>query len=299
MMIPENTTFKKTRIAPTPSGYLHLGNVLSFIITVELAKRADAQILLRIDDLDRQRANPLYIQDIFDTLNFMEIGWDEGPRSINEVETEWSQVHRMELYSDAIKQLTESGYLFACTCSRTRLRAAETPDVQPCDCPQKNLPFYTKDSCLRIKTNMGSTLPIKTLTGGTITAALPAEMNDFIVRKKDGYPAYQLTSVLDDLHFEIDMVVRGKDLWPSTLAQIYLANLLGKSGFSAITFHHHPLLMASEDKKLSKSAGDTSIKYLREHGKKRKDIYQLIGAMCGIQEPVSDSKSLFGQVFKG
>ncbi len=87
--------YKKTRIAPTPSGFLHLGNVLSFSITAALAKKHSAKILLRIDDLDRARANDQYLQDIFDTLNFLEIPWDEGPRNVNEFKNAYSQAHRM------------------------------------------------------------------------------------------------------------------------------------------------------------------------------------------------------------
>lgn len=82
--------FKRTRIAPTPSGYLHLGNILSFALTVTLARQTRANILLRIDDLDRERADRLYVQDIFDTLNFLEIPWDEGPRDYEEYKSDWS-----------------------------------------------------------------------------------------------------------------------------------------------------------------------------------------------------------------
>src|SRR4051794_39214952 len=95
---------KKTRFAPTPSGFLHLGNILSFAITAALAAQAKAKILLRIDDFDMQRTNKLYVQDIFDTLNFLEIPWDEGPRNMAEYEEEYSQLHRMDIYRRALQQ---------------------------------------------------------------------------------------------------------------------------------------------------------------------------------------------------
>jgi glutamyl/glutaminyl-tRNA synthetase len=85
-MLHQVTRFNKTRIAPTPSGYLHLGNVLSFAVTALLAKESGAKILLRIDDLDQARVNKRYLQDIFDTLNFLEIPWHEGPRNLEEFE---------------------------------------------------------------------------------------------------------------------------------------------------------------------------------------------------------------------
>ncbi len=90
--------FKKTRIAPTPSGFLHLGNVLSFSITAALARKTGAAILLRIDDLDRGRVTTPYVQDIFDTLNYLGIPWDEGPRNYEEYQWEYSQVYRLDSY---------------------------------------------------------------------------------------------------------------------------------------------------------------------------------------------------------
>src|ERR1700761_4059345 len=105
----QQLTFKKTRIAPTPSGFLHLGNILSFAITAALAAQSNAKILLRIDDFDRERTNKLYIQDIFDTLNFLEIPYHEGPRNMHEYETEYSQIHRMPLYTAALQQLRNNG----------------------------------------------------------------------------------------------------------------------------------------------------------------------------------------------
>src|ERR1035437_9153412 len=99
----EHITFKRTRIAPTPSGYLHLGNILSFAITAALARKTNAKVLLRIDDFDLERTNKLYVQDIFDTLNFLEIPWDEGPRNMKQYEQEFSQVHRMEMYKKALQ----------------------------------------------------------------------------------------------------------------------------------------------------------------------------------------------------
>lgn len=88
--------FNLTRIAPTPSGFLHLGNAFSFLKTKALAQKHNAKILLRIDDLDRERYRPEYVQDIFDTLDFLEIKIDLGPKNLQEFESEWSQVLRME-----------------------------------------------------------------------------------------------------------------------------------------------------------------------------------------------------------
>ena len=256
--------FNKTRIAPTPSGYLHLGNAYSFALTAQLAKQYSAKILLRIDDLDRGRVNNDYVQDVFDTLNFLDITYNEGPRDLYDYESHWSQAHRMNFYQAYLDQLREEKMIYACVCSRTQ--------IQNCTCRDKNLPLDIPDANWRLFTDNKS-VAIKTLNDEIVKAILPDEMNDFVVRKKDGYPAYQLASLADDLHFGIDLIIRGQDLWASTIAQCYLAQALDKTDFQNITFHHHSLLIENGDKKLSKSAGATSIKYLRAQGKTIENIF--------------------------
>jgi len=283
--------YNKTRIAPTPSGFLHLGNVLSFAITASLARKNNARILLRIDDLDMARADKLYIQDIFDTLNFLEIPWDEGPRDAKEFEESYSQLHRMALYRAQLQQLRDKGSVFACTCSRSQLQ-----DGRSCDCRSRQIPLGMENVSWRLITGNNPELSIKNCNGQVDRTVLPVEMHNFVVRKKDGFPAYQLTSVVDDLFYGVDLVVRGEDLWPSTLAQHELASALAGNDFQDITFCHHPLLMEKPGKKLSKSAGVASVKYLRENGKSPAAIYQLIASMLGINEPVFNWEQLGGIV---
>ena len=284
-MLSRSNSFNKTRIAPTPSGYLHVGNVLSFAVTALLARKSGAKILLRIDDLDQPRINKLYLQDIFDTLNFLEIPWDEGPRNLQDFETGYSQLHRLPMYKEALKQLADEGLVFACTCSRSQLTIGE------CSCFEKKIPLSAQNTCWRLLTGVNTEIQVKNYNGNITKALLPDEMHNFVVKKKDGFPAYQLTSVIDDLFFGVDLVVRGEDLWPSTLAQHLLANVLKKNGFADVTFYHHPLLMEA-GKKISKSAGAVSIRYLRESGKKPTDIYTTIAGMLGIKDPVTNWEQL-------
>lgn len=274
--------YNKTRIAPTPSGFLHLGNILSFAITVALAKKQNASILLRIDDLDQARANKTYIQDIFDTLNFLEIPWDEGPRELEEFEKSYSQMHRMGLYNLALENLRDKGLVYDCNCSRKQI------NEDTCRCFEKRLSLSADNVSWRLITSPQNKLAIKTYNGVLIEETLPAEMHNFVVRKKDGFPAYQLTSVIDDLHYGVDLVVRGEDLWQSTLAQHQLAMALGADDFMQIAFYHHPLIKDADGNKLSKSAGATSIKYLREHGNNAADIYSLIGNILGANVPINN-----------
>lgn len=274
-MLHDQIRFTRTRIAPTPSGFLHLGNVLSFALTAAVACKTGAKILLRIDDLDQERVNTQFVQDIFDTLNFMGIPWDEGPLDVNDYQQNWSQLQRMDLYRDTIQQLENKRVLFACGCTRSQLRGH---DSYPGTCRNISLPLKENDTAWRLLTD-NRALTIKTLSEGIMQNRLPDTMKDFVIRKKDGYPAYQLASVDDDLHFGVDLIIRGHDLYPSTIAQHYLADVLGLDTFKNITFFHHQLLMNDEHTKLSKSAGATSIKYFREQGATPADVYALIGQM--------------------
>lgn len=283
-----NTTavFNKVRLAPTPSGYLHLGNVLSFAVSATLANNTGASTLLRIDDLDKERITDRYIQDVFDTLNFLEIPWHEGPRSVAELKAIYSQYHRLPLYSEALRQLRSGDALFACTCSRSQLSAV-SGGLYTGACSHLQLPYDATDTSWRLHTENAGLQAIRTLNGQTIDK-LPEEMHYFVVRKKDEIPAYQLASVIDDLQYGVDLVVRGLDLWPSTVAQHYLAKRLNAQSFSNITFYHHPLLLNTNGAKLSKSAGDTSIQQLRKSGKKTADIFRSIACMLKLDDNITD-----------
>jgi len=288
-MSSEPYNFNKTRIAPTPSGFLHVGNILSFSITVALARETGAGVLLRIDDMDQTRADTRYVKDIFDTLNFLEIPWDEGPANAGEFKKNYSQVHRLNLYNEALKKLYHNDLIYGCGCSRKQLT------TQTCLCAGKRMPFDKPDISWRLKTDSNTVLKIKNYKGDITQTTLPPDMKNFVVKRRDGLPAYQLTSIIDDLYYGIDLVVRGQDLWTSTIAQHYLAFLLGENRFADITFYHHPLLMESPEKKLSKSAGAASIKYMREQGKTAADVFDIIAGMMDIAGPVINWQQLISQ----
>jgi glutamyl-tRNA synthetase len=276
--------FKKTRIAPTPSGFLHLGNIFSFAVTAALARKTGASILLRIDDLDRERAQDVYVQDIFDTLRFMGIPWDEGPADAMEFERDWSQSRRMELYHTALTDLRVAGAVFACSCSRAEVLRAGVAGGCVGRCRERGLPLDTPGVAWRVRTDdLPRAFRVKKVDGGLVDAVLPDEMRDFVVMKKDGFPAYQLTSVIDDVHYGVDLIIRGDDLWPSTLAQQCLSYPLEAAGFREIGFYHHALLLGDDGGKLSKSAGDTSIRYLRQSGLGRSEVYSLILRKLGME----------------
>ncbi|MCC5937186.1 MAG: tRNA glutamyl-Q synthetase [Lunatimonas sp.] len=274
--------FHKTRLAPTPSGFLHLGNAFSFILTAAIASKHGASILLRIDDLDRSRVKREYLADIFDTLTFLDIDWDEGPRTVNETLKSYSQHRRLALYKESISELNAKGFLFPCACSRKDLASAGLLGGCTGRCQTKEEPF-----ALKLK-ECPERLAIHLYASGISYLPYPKSTSQFIVQKKDGLPSYHLASVVDDIHFGVDLVVRGKDLWDSSLAQVYLASLThGLQPYTATTFFHHSLV-TENGAKLSKSAGHTSIQHLRKKGLSKEAMYQQAGAFFGLQEKVSN-----------
>lgn len=275
--------FYKTRLAPTPSGYLHAGNALNFLLTAALAKQSSAKLLLRIDDLDQQRYRPSYAEDVFDTLRFLKISWNEGPQNIEDLEQQWTQTKRLPLYMQALKKLRANNLVFGCTCSRTQSTY--------CHCRQKVISLDVPNVSWRLITDE-RTMAVQTLRGNTVYETLPNAMQHFIVRKKDGLPAYQLTSLVDDLHFGIDLIVRGQDLWPSTLAQHFLAQALGEERFAAIRFYHHPLLINSTGEKLSKSAGATSILHWRKEGRSVAELLAYISDLLHLPFRIKNESDL-------
>lgn len=233
----------KTRLAPTPSGFLHIGNCYAFVLTYLVAKKSESTLLLRIDDLDRARYRTPYVVNIFKTLELLGIEWDEGPQDLHDFEHHWSQQHRKPLYARAIQTLKENKRVYACSCSRAGhtnkgfdccLHSRLNPDI-----PLRHRFPYFKDRLL-----------FQSLSGAAKHYHLPDRMQNFVVQRKNGDAAYQLSSLIDDMHFGCTHIVRGRDLFDSTLAQLALSDVLGLD-FQANRFLHHKLL-ADKGQKLSK-----------------------------------------------
>jgi len=273
-----------SRIAPTPSGYLHIGNAFNFVLTW-LRLRSEGGILrLRIDDCDTPRAQPEHMEDIFRTLDWMGMDWDLGPRSAEEEMQIYAQSLRMTRYEEMIRRLTGTGHVFACSCSRRELQ------MRPCDCRQKALPLDQPDTALRVSTP--ATPILVNDHDGDHHILLDRDMKDFVIRRRDGIPAYQLVSLTDDIDHHIDLIVRGADLLPSTSAQLYLASLIGEEAFMKVSFYHHALIQDERGAKLSKSAGSSSLKAMRESGMTREQLYIKISGLLGLHQPASSLDEL-------
>ncbi|NME71887.1 glutamate--tRNA ligase family protein [Flammeovirga aprica] len=262
----------RTRFAPTPSGFLHIGNAFSFILTWILARQEDGDILLRIDDIDSTRTRDEYIEDIFRSIEWLGLDYDNGPFSVEDFHKNWSQKIRNHRYTSAFEKLKENGDLFACQCSRKQILETSPSGIYTGACRDLDLPFDTPETAIRVKT---SDVPIllEDLFIGDIALNLNEVMKDFVIRRKDGIYAYQLASLIDDIDDNIDFIVRGEDLVESTVAQTFLANKLEIDSFEEVEFLHHPLLVDENGSKLSKSSGADSIKNLREEGMTPQEIY--------------------------
>ncbi|MCK6694385.1 MAG: glutamate--tRNA ligase family protein [Thermoanaerobaculia bacterium] len=251
------------RLAPTPSGFLHAGNAVNFTLNWLAARlHPGARVLLRIDDLDADRKRPEYVQDIFDTLNWLGLDWDEGPRDPDDFENNWSQHLRLPLYFNALDELRGGGYLFACGKSRRDLERFQ--GKYPPEFRNQHLSLDDPNVAWRVRTPEGFPLP------------------DFIVRRRDGIPAYQLASVADDLHFGITHVIRGADLEESTAAQLFLAECLNRPDYARIQFLHHPLLKDDTGMKLSKSAGASALRQWRAEGRPAEQVFKQTTAWLGM-----------------
>ena len=226
------------RLAPTPSGYLHLGNAVNFVLTWLLVRRAGGTLHLRIDDLDRARLRRPYLDNIFRVIDWLKIDYDHGPTGPDDFLRHHSQLLHLPAYNRVLRRLTQQpGLVYATRRSRTS--------------PAEPVPLATPGAAWRVQ------VPAKVYVAGTDPQVpLAAVMPDFIIRKKDGVAAYQVASVVDDLRLGTTLIVRGLDLAASTAAQRWLASQLAETrdfAASRICFLHHSLLTDPAGQKLSKS----------------------------------------------
>lgn len=276
----------RSRIAPTPSGYLHMGNALNFIITWLAVRKQNGVLRLRIDDIDNARTRTEYVDDIFDTLDWLGLDWEEGPVNTADHLQNYSQLNRTARYNELIGQLIATGQVFACSCSR------KTLEQQPCTCHRKQLPLDQPDTALKLHTPENLIIQVPDVQAGTIPVNLYQRMPDFVIRRRERIIAYQIASLADDTDYGINLIVRGNDLLDSTAAQLYIAQLTGNSLFGQTVFYHHPLITGPDGSKLSKSAGSSSLKAWRESGKASTDFYQFLGRLLKLPEPCSSAQNL-------
>jgi len=284
--------YSLTRYAPTPSGYLHLGNIASFVVTAGLAERFGSAILLRIDDLDRARFRREYLDDLFETLRYLGLPWHIGPADSDDFDRNFSQLNRLEQYTQHLDSLVSNNLVFACACSRTQTGREGCSG----NCRDAGIPLDKPGVAWRLTDLFrpgDQTVKLFGLNHSETTATIPPYLFPLQARRKNALPSYHLASVSDDVRFGVDLVVRGADLYDSTLGQLVLAEALGLEAFGQTAFFHHPLMTDPEGHKLSKTAGAVSVAALRREGAGRGAIYTRVLQLAGLSVEVSDRRECF------
>lgn len=272
MADPAGAEFR-TRFAPAPTGFLHLGHVVNALYVWGLARQAGGVVRLRIEDHDRQRCRPEYEEAILDDLAWLGFAAD-GPVV--------RQSDREAVYQSALRGLVEQGVVYGCACTRAELMAvdpgADGERPYPGTCRHRGLGL---DPRLGWRVIMeGGTERFDDRLCGPQAQDPAAQCGDVLIRDRLGNWTYQFAVVADDDEQGISEVIRGVDLLPSTGRQIRLARLIGRA--VPPRFTHHPLVMKSPTEKLSKSDGDTGVRDLRAAGWSAADVRARAHAQLGI-----------------
>jgi glutamyl-Q tRNA(Asp) synthetase len=256
----------RTRFAPSPTGYLHLGHVANAVYVWGVARALGGRVLLRVEDHDRGRCRPEYEAALLDDLAWLGLEPDEG--TVEDLRVGSSDLRQSdcgEVYATALSRLSTG--VFGCDCSRKDI-ALDRGDVfneetrYPGRCRNRGLE-PTPGRSIRLRIGPGEERFLDVLLGEQRQD--PAQQcGDLLLRDRMGNWSYHFAVVVDDLRHGVDLVVRGEDLLSSTGRQLRLGRLLGRS--TPPVFLHHPLIRKSSGAKLSKAAGDTGVRELRTQG---------------------------------
>jgi glutamyl/glutaminyl-tRNA synthetase len=275
------------RIAPSPTGYLHLGHACTFWTAYERAVAAGGTLVFRNEDLDPQRSRPEFIEAMVDDLRWLGIRWQEGP-DVGGPFAPYEQSKRREQYVRVWRRLLDAGHLYPCSCSRKDLaEAAQAPHESLQRQDPNDEPIYNghcRGRELAADDPAGVTWRFRVPDGGAIrftdqlagsqeyTAGV--DFGDFVVWRRDNVPAYQLAVVADDIDMRITEVVRGRDLLKSTARQLLIYRALGAT---LPEFYHCPLVTDASGQRLAKRHDALSLRRLREQGISCAEVRHLWG----------------------
>ena len=257
----------KGRFAPTPSGRMHLGNLLAALLAWLDARAAGGKLVLRIEDLDTQRTSEAFAAQLLDDLRWLGLDWDEGG-----LEPAYMQSRRTAHYEEAFRVLEEKGLVYPCYCTRTERMAASAPHREDGAVVYSGKCFYLTAAEREALERQGRrpawrvrcpdlAVTVEDGNCGTYTENLAKDCGDFIVRRSDGVFAYQLAVVVDDALMGVNHVVRGRDLLCSAPRQAWLHRVLG---YEPPEFFHTPLLLAPDGRRLAKRDHDLDMGALRQ-----------------------------------
>jgi glutamyl-tRNA synthetase len=254
----------RTRFAPSPTGYLHIGGARTALYNYLFARRHGGKFILRIEDTDRERSTPEAIQAILDAMKWLELDYDEGP---------FYQTERYPIYKDKIKELLAKGKAYPCTCTAVELDAkrqlAQKEKRKPvydgtCRPPEGVIPPLLADKpfTVRFRSLSDGTTVVKDLIKGDVVFD-NRELDDLIIARSDGTPTYNFCVVVDDVDMNITHVIRGDDHLSNTPRQMQLYEALGHE---PPQFAHVPLILGTDKARLSKRHGATSVTAYRDMG---------------------------------
>ena len=270
MVVADSVT--RTRFAPAPTGYLHLGHVANAIHVWGMARAASGAVLLRIEDHDRVRRRLEYDRALVEDLAWLGFAADEGPVRQSDDDAP---------YAAALQRLRAEMLVYGCDCSRTTFETWAQEHGRPWHgpgCPGACRDRGPDGPVLRVTLGGGAERWMDAIVGPCADEV--GVDGDPAVRDRDGNWTYLFAVVVDDLRQGIDLVIRGRDLLVATPAQIRLGRLLGRE--RALTYAHHPLVLRPDGRKLSKADGDTSVRDLRAAGRTAAELIGEAAAGAGL-----------------
>lgn len=277
------------RLAPTPSGYLHLGNARSFLLAWLWARSLGGRVIMRIEDIDLPRCKREFREEALRDLEWLGLDWDEGPHAGDAIGP-YDQSTCFEHYRRALDKLVQAGRAYPCVCSRkdieeaTRAPHGDEGAIYPGTCRGRFATFaeaaeFAKSPPAWRFAFDDAPISFHDEIQGPVTIR-PRELGDFVLWRKDGLPSYQLAVTVDDAAMGITQVLRGRDLIQSTARQLALYKALGLQ--APKHWAHAPLMIDPTGRRLAKREGDLSIKALRERGVKPEKVAGLCAYSAGL-----------------
>ncbi len=251
----------RTRFAPSPTGYLHIGGARTALFSWAFARRHVGQFILRIEDTDLERSTEASTQAILDGMSWLGLDYDEGP---------FYQMKRLDRYREVVEQLLSAGHAYYCYASKEELETlregqrarGEKPRYDGRWRDSKATPPAGVKPVIRFKTPLTGEVTFNDLVKGPITVA-NSELDDLVLMRADGVPTYNFGVVVDDLDMNITHVIRGDDHVNNTPRQI---NIMQALGATIPEFAHVPMILGSDGERLSKRHGAVSVMQYRDEG---------------------------------
>jgi glutamyl-tRNA synthetase len=249
----------RTRFAPSPTGYLHVGGARTALFSWLYARKLGGKFILRIEDTDCERSTQESVDAILEGMEWLGLDYDEGP---------YYQTQQFDRYKEVVQQLLSSGDAYYCDCSKERLSELreeqmankDKPRYDGC-CRKKNLDA-SENTVVRFKNPLEGDVVIEDMVKGRVVIN-NRELDDLIIERTDGTPTYNLTVVVDDFDMKMTHVIRGDDHLNNTPRQINILNALGAD---LPNYAHVPMILGDDGKRLSKRHGAVGVMQYKEEG---------------------------------